>query len=91
MMQLEYIKPKLKLIEGIPAYNYGEWPGQLPNIIKRGKSIARLQKPNIIFTDSGKSLIVNLQILLSKKSFVLQLVKYHNQYMENKNIDLCIK
>lgn len=52
-MQLEFMKPKVQLIDGIPAYNYGEWPGQHSNKFSRMKSCAR-PKQQYPFPNNGK-------------------------------------
>ena len=65
-MNLELLKPKIKLIEGIPAFNYGEWPGQHSNKFKGAKSCSRPIAPyNILVSSNCKNhILINLIFIL---------------------------
>jgi len=53
IMNLEYIKPKMRMVDGVPGYKAGEWPGLAPNKFSRMKCIIHPKRENIIHPSDG--------------------------------------
>ncbi len=53
-MNFEYIAPRVRMVDGVPGYKAGEWPGIKPNKFERVKSIIRPKmKCDFINIDKG--------------------------------------
>jgi len=46
LMNLEYVKPVLRYVDGVPGYKAGEWPGIIPNHFQRMKCIIQEKREN---------------------------------------------
>ena len=48
-MNIEYGRSPVRLIDGIPAFKAGEWPGKLPNKFGLTRSVIKPQSRNPMF------------------------------------------